>query len=343
MKKLFEAVKNKLGLQSAEEAHAPAAPAQVVKETPVAAASDHTRYLPAGSAPLAMAAVKEPEASVEIPVKEEKEVESVGQIPAARASFFPETKERRERITRFIVQSLMPYVDEAGVSIHGIKLFIRCNSNAEKEQAKIALYADKPGFYRAEKLQRKLENNFIQLSPGWSFHYELVTGDMPPCIFKEGEFGLDVLINQQRSHQRLLARLQVLTGQTALADYVLDSSASQRYCIGRGFQPQLASGKIHTNDIVFLNRDDAGFDEKKGSVNAYISRDHAVIAFNPAFNKFLLYADKGGLPENGNKTKIFKANNQVERVDIAGIGHELSNGDQIELGAGAKLLFLEEE
>jgi len=339
MKKLFNAVKNKLGLGAEEESVAPAVPQHSAPASTVTNKDDHARFLPPGSVVKEEPVTRPAEPQV---IEQQVQVNSEPDSTIHK-TFFPETKGRREHITRFIINSLMPYVDEPGVSIHGIKIYIRCSNNAEREQAKIALYADKPGYYRAEKLERKLQNNFIQLSPGWTFHYELVSGDMPSCIFKQGDFGMDVLINQQRSHQRLLAKLQVLTGQTALPDYVLDSSANKKYCIGRGFQPQLASGKIHNNDIVFLNKDDDGFDEQKGRTNAYISRDHAMIAFNPAFNKFLLYADKGGLPESGNKTKIFKANNQVERVDIAGIGHELSHGDQIELGAGAKLLFLEEQ
>ena len=340
MKNFFDKLKNKFGLTE-EENIAP--PADHSNDSPVETVStDHSKYLPQE---------KQEKVAPEIPFsvkpspeKPEKELPNipVSIKPSPKKTFFPESAEKREAIISFIVNSLKPYVDESGLTISAMRLYIHCTDNGAEETARIALHADKPGYFRAEKLERKLQNHFIQLADNWIFSYELVTGKMPECIFAKEDLGLDVFINQHTGHHKVKATLQVLTGQTASAEYVLDSSENKEYCIGRGYQPQLASGKLHTNDIVFLNREDPDFDELKGQPNVYVSRDHAIIAFNPSFNRFMLYADKGGLPESGNKTKIFKANNKVERVDIAEIGHELKNGDQIELGGGAKLLFREE-
>jgi len=359
MKNFFDKLKNKFGLGEEEHMTAPAtASTQTPVTPPQPAADDHSKYLPRDpQAEPVVAASPSPEpvkrepayppiSTVNTPAvtpAKETAIQPAGGKPSPKKTFFPESAEKREAITSFIVNSLKPYVDETGISISALRLYIVCADNAAQETARIALHADKPGYFRAEKLERKLQNNFIQLSDNWNFSYELVSGQLPDCIFKKGDLGLDVFINQHSRHHRVLATLRVLTGQTASDEYVLDSSANKHYCIGRGFQPQLASGKLHTNDIVFLNREDPGFDEHRGKQNLYVSRDHAVIAFNPSFNRFLLYADKGGLPESGNKTKIFKANNKIERVDIAEIGHELRNGDQIELGGGAKLLFIENE
>ena len=40
---------------------------------------------------------------------------------------------------------------------------------------------------------------------------------------------------------------------------------------------------------------------------------------------------------SGNKTKIFRADDSVIRVDIMGMGYPLQDGDQIELGGEAAL------
>ncbi len=349
MKNVFDKLKNKFGLGEEEQVVRPVVQQPTVMAAPTPA-DDHSKYLPrdAKEQPTPQETIdtvvdqpvynasSEPLAPAPDPI-----IQPAAIKPSARKSFFPESAEKREAITSFIVNALKPYIDESGIAISALRLYIVCPDNAAQQTARIALHADKPGYFRTEKLDRKLRNNFIQLTDNWSFNYELVTV-LPDCIFKAGDFGLDVFMHQHTGHHRVLATLRVLTGQTASDEYVLDSSSNKAYCIGRGFQPQLASGKLHTNDIVFLNREDPGFDEHRGKQNVYVSRDHALIVFSTVFNRFLLYADKGGLPESGNKTKIFKANNKIERVGIAEIGHELKNGDQIELGGGAKLLFIEQ-
>lgn len=351
MKNFFDKLKNSFGMGE-EEGQSTAVPAtETTTNVPAEPVKDdHARYLPGYTDPVSTV-----QGTVTPSMKSDSPSPAVlspgaanAAEPAANAvkaspkkSWYPETAQRREEIISFIINALKPYVDESGIVITGLRLYIVCADNAEQETARIALYADKPGYLRTEKLERKLQNNFIQLADNWGFSYELVK-ELPDCIFKKDKLGLDVILNQHTREHRVLATLRVLTGQTASTEYVLDSSANKPYHIGRGFQPQLSSGKLHTNDIVFLNREDPGFDEHLGKQNLYVSRDHAIIAFNPAFNRFLLYADKGGLPESGNKTKIFKTSNKIERVDIAEIGHELRNGDQIELGGGAKLLFIEQ-
>ena len=76
-----------------------------------------------------------------------------------------------------------------------------------------------------------------------------------------------------------------------------------------------------------------------GASNQYVSRNHAVITFNPQQRSYFIAADKGGVPESGNKTKLFTAAGRIVRLDIAGAAHELQDGDQLELGGSARLLF----
>ncbi len=261
------------------------------------------------------------------------------QQPAKTESSLPSAHMKREEIIRFIIDALQPYVDERSVSVEVLKLYVLCNTPEEEELAGIALYKQKPGYFRDHELERKLLNNYVQLASNWSFQFFLVTGSLPECKFRQGQLGLNVFTVAERELNYTPARITVLTGQAEQDEYLLDPVNKTKYYIGRGKNPTLHSGRRHTNDIVFLGKDEEGFDEMKGKSNLFVSRNHAIISFNPEKNRYYLYADQGGLPENGNKTKLFRSNDRTERLDIPGVAHELENGDQIELGGDAKLLF----
>ena len=59
------------------------------------------------------------------------------------------------------------------------------------------------------------------------------------------------------------------------------------------------------------------------------------------FKKYFLYPDKGGLPESGNKLKVFTRDEKVKQLSIEGVPHELHDGDQIALGGEAVLVFMQ--
>ena len=112
-----------------------------------------------------------------------------------------------------------------------------------------------------------------------------------------------------------------------------------KFHIGRSKSPQLSSGKIQLNDIVFLGKGEPGYDEWAGRANLHVSRNHAYIIFDPKIGQYLLYPDKGGLPDNGNKVKVHTADDKVKWLNIYGVAHLLQEGDQIELGGEAVLRF----
>src|SRR4051812_269509 len=89
----------------------------------------------------------------------------------------PSTPALREAITGFIIESLQPYADEKSMSVAGLHLYIACNDTAEEEAATLAVYADKPGKFKTEQLERKLLNHFIQLDEAWFFDCHFVTAD----------------------------------------------------------------------------------------------------------------------------------------------------------------------
>lgn len=254
-------------------------------------------------------------------------------------SFIPITPVKRDAIISFIVQSLKPYVDERTVSVAGLRLYIICDSAEQQEAAQVALCADKPGMFQSSCLERKLINHFIQLEPNWFFEYELVN-ELPEDCIRQGNFGLRVL----RAHERVtdnyvVGCIEVLVGQTEQREYVLDPRQQLKYYIGRGKSPQLSSGKIQLNDIVFLAKGEPGFDEERGRANLHVSRNHAYIEYDLKTGQFFIFPDKGGLPENGNKIKIHTADDKIKWLNIYGVAHALHEGDQVELGGEAVLRF----
>lgn len=255
-------------------------------------------------------------------------------------SFVPASPMKRDAIIRFIIQSLKPYVDEKSMSVAGLRFYIVCTDQEQEEAARVALYTDKPGMFKAEHLERKLLNHFIQLEPDWFFEYHLLKDQLPEGCIQQGSLGLKVIRAGDRVVEKYsTACIQVLVGQAEQFEYVLDPHTQLRFNIGRSKTPQLASGKVQLNDIVFIASGDPGFNEVTGKANLHVSRNHAYIVYDPKTDKFLLYPDKGGLPDSGNKIKVHTADDKIKSLNMYGIAHHLQEGDQIELGGEAVLRF----
>jgi hypothetical protein len=253
----------------------------------------------------------------------------------------PATRTKREELTRFIINGLKPYIDEKAHTIAGLRLYILCNDKEQEEILHVALCTDTPGMFQKDHLERKLVNNFIQMADNWFFEYHFVKDKLPEYCITQGMLGLEVIRRGQDFVQQYsTARLQVLVGKTELPEYVLNPQRQLKFNIGRTKNPHLPSGKIHTNDIVFWGQGEPQFDEHTASANLHVSRNHAYILYNPQLDKFFLFPDKGGLPENGNKTRIYTADDKVKMLNVPGVSHELQHGDQIELGGAAILVFL---
>lgn len=259
---------------------------------------------------------------------------------APKTSFIPATPVKRDAIIKFIIQALKPYVDEKGMWLAGLRLYVSCNNQEQEEAARVALCTDKPGMFKTDYLGRRLVNHFIQLSPDWFFECHVIREELPEnCIVQEN-FGLKVV----RAGERITdiyskATIQVLSGQAEQNEYTLDPHQQVRFNIGRSKNPKLSSGKIQLNDIVFLAKEDVGFNEATGSANLHVSRNHAYIVYDPKADQYFIYPDKGGLPDNGNKIKIHTADDKIKWLNIYGVGHALQPGDQIELGGEAILRF----
>lgn len=253
----------------------------------------------------------------------------------------PATRTKREELIRFIINGLKPYIDEKAHTLAGLRLYLLCNDKEQEEILHVALCTDTPGMFQKDHLERKLVNNFIQMADNWFFEYHFVKDKLPEYCITQGMLGLEVIRRGQDFVQQYsTARVQVLVGKTELPEYVLNPQQQLKFNIGRTKNPHLPSGKIHTNDIVFWGQGEPQFDEHTASANLHVSRNHAYILYNPQLDKFFLFPDKGGLPENGNKTRIYTADDKVKMLNVPGVSHELQHGDQIELGGAAILVFL---
>lgn len=246
------------------------------------------------------------------------------------------TPRQREKLYRFIVESLSVYANEKEGMPAGLKLWVCCQDLAEEEQMAVALYANQSGHFQAE-LSRHLADHYIRFAPNWQFSWEFVRDSLPvTSTYRQENLGLTVL--RPDMDEPLRIRIRTLMGQTVHDSYLLDPAVQTDYHIGRCETVQAASGRVRTNHIVFLDADEPGFDSERGEPNLSVSRQHATIHYDPSKRQYRLLADAGGLPGSNNKTKILRADDTVERVALPGVGYALAPGDQIELGGEAKLL-----
>ncbi|MFT3934528.1 MAG: FHA domain-containing protein [Chitinophagaceae bacterium] len=275
-----------------------------------------------------------------IPPEERQEEQAAPAAQKEQASFIPSTRALRESIIGFITQSLQPYVDEKALSIGGLDFYIVCQNRQQEEAARVALYADKPGMFKTEHLERTLANHFIQTDPAWFFEWHIIKDQLPENCLQQNSFGLRIsgAAEPVTAHYEK-ARIEILKGQAEQQEYTLDPQQQLKFYIGRSRMPQLATGKIQQNDIAFLNHDEPGFNEQTGGPNGRISRNHAYIVYDARTGSYLLFPDKGGLPDNGNKLKVHTSADQVKWLNIYGVSHCLCDGDQVELGGTAVLRF----
>lgn len=266
-------------------------------------------------------------------------VEPTPAVPKAAPSGPPPASKRREQLLRFIVGKLRAYQNEPDNAPIGIRLCIVCADPEAEELHRVALWATQPGKFQQE-LNRLLADNYITLPPNWQFDYAFFADVLPlDCTYREDTIGLVVLDRSRPDGPPLLARVVALVGQTEQPVYTLDPAQKTTFCIGRGHMTQTTSGRVRTNDIVFLNDDDAGFDAMTGKGNGAVSRAHASIRYDVAQKRYALLVDPGGLPGSGNKTKLMHPDDTIERADIGGMNYPLQDGDQIELGGEVTLLF----
>ena len=283
-----------------------------------------------------------PDDAKSVALAEPKPTPATSARPAAPG--LPPAEQKRTELIRFVAEALRSYQNEPGTAPKSLKLCVLAETPADETLCQVAVWSSEPGKFQRE-LNRQLVNQYIQLPKNWTLMINFFRDELPAtCTVRQGKMGLllpamkadlpTALLSVQQ-----LARLETLAGQTEQPVYQLDPAEKNQYCIGRGQTAQTPSGRIRTNDIVFLADDDPALDPEQADTNGAVSRFHATIRYQTDRQRYVLMADTGGLPASGNKTKILHTDDTVTRADIADMAYPLRPGDQIELGGTAKLLF----
>lgn len=245
-------------------------------------------------------------------------------------------KERRPNDVKSIRNTLLLFIKEKlqraqggeGANIMAVYVFINC-SEAEKHLYEAALYADVPGKFKAEEVQRIADDYVIKLSP--SFKFEITfTDQFPAQAVPVKDIDAAVFISTKKSglsNKKNQAFVRVLNGEAESDSYLIDSTHG-RINIGRESKVQAAGNYMRKNAIAF----------KPIETNRAVSRQHAHIEWEADSGSFLVFADEGGIPPN-NKMKVRTPEGALIKMQAIEVGHRLQDGDQIILGDAAVLEF----
>lgn len=244
----------------------------------------------------------------------------------------PDVKLIRDKLLRFIKEQLQQWQGGEGHNIRSMHLYLFCNE-AEKSRYETVLYADNPGRFKNEAVQRIADDYVLELPAEWSF--EVVFGPAPADALPAKELPAALVITTRQikagQPQSYRAFVQVLNGEAEQARYAFDAS-SGRINIGRDRMVQAADGFHRENKIAFVAA-------SQNEANKFVSRQHAHIEWNADAGAFMLFADEGGIPPR-NKVKVRSCSGgEPVKLQSTHIGYTLQNGDQIILGDSALLEF----
>ncbi|MFT3680545.1 MAG: FHA domain-containing protein [Ferruginibacter sp.] len=239
-----------------------------------------------------------------------------------------DVKSIRNTLLQFIKEKLQLSQGGEGNNITGIYLFINCSEN-EKQLYEAALFANTPGRFKTEEVQRIADDYDISLNPSWKLEInftdkypsqaEQVQGTHTAVFISTKKAGLN---NGQKR-----AVIKILNGRAEKEVYNIESGSS-RINIGREAKVQAAGNYMRQNNIAFT----------PDETNRAISRQHAHIEWQTDNNSFVVFADEGGIPPY-NKMKIRTTNGALIKMQAVEVGHRLQEGDQIILGDSAVLEF----
>jgi len=239
-----------------------------------------------------------------------------------------DVKSIRNIIVQFIKEKLQRAQGGEGANIMGVYIFINC-SDTEKHLYEAAVFANVPGKFKLEEVQRIADDYAITLSP--SFKFDIVfTDKFPPQADLIKDINAAVFISTKKSgliNKKNQAFIKILNGEAEQESYSLDA-ANGRINIGREAKVQAAGNYMRKNTIAF----------KPNEINRSVSRQHGHIEWEADSNSFLVFADEGGIPPN-NKMKVRTPEGVLIKMQAIEVGHRLQEGDQVILGDSAVLEF----
>ncbi|MEO8413320.1 MAG: FHA domain-containing protein [Ginsengibacter sp.] len=239
-----------------------------------------------------------------------------------------DVKSIRNILLQFIKERLQRAQGGEGGNIMGIYLFINCSA-AEKHLYEAAVFANVPGKFKIEEIQKIADDYAITLSPSFKFDIAF-TDTFPPQADLVKDIDAAVFISTKRSglsNKKNRAFIKVLHGEAEKETYLIDS-AGGRINIGREARVRATGNYVRKNAIVFTPIER----------NRSVSRQHAHIEWDADSGSFLIFADEGGIPPN-NKMKVRTPEGALIKMQAIEVGHRLQEGDQIILGDMAVLEF----
>ncbi len=236
----------------------------------------------------------------------------------------------RSTLLQFIKEQLKKVEGGEGNNIKGLQLFITC-PDTEKHLYEAAVYLEQPERFKNEDVQKIADDFAIDLPAEWTMDISFVDA-APPEAIKVSHLDASLFIQtKKRSIKKsATAYIKILNGEAEKEEYAITSESGNIF-IGREKKVQTADGFFRINNIAFPA-------VTNHTANQYVSRQHAHIAFDSDSGYFLLYADEGGLPPR-NKVKVRSTEGGPIKLQTAGIGHPLQEGDQIILGETALIQF----
>ncbi|MBD1364488.1 FHA domain-containing protein [Mucilaginibacter sp. ZT4R22] len=241
-----------------------------------------------------------------------------------------DVKSLRHALLQFIKQELQKAEGGEGSNIKGLSLYINCNAT-DRHMYEAAVYAEQPDVFKDE-IQKIADDFDLGLPDRWTLDV-VFDQEIPEEATKAKDVDAAFFIKTSKHFikQTATAYIRVLNGETELKEYTL-TSGPDKINIGRDKKAQADDGFFRTNQIAFPS-------ESADGANKYVSRQHAHVEWNVEAQRFMLFADEGGIPPR-NKIKIKEdKSDKVFKLHSTAIGHPLKEGDQIILGESAVLEF----
>jgi hypothetical protein len=236
----------------------------------------------------------------------------------------------RHTLLQFIKQELQKAEGGEGANIKGLTLYLNCDAT-DRHMYEAAVYAEQPEIFKDE-IQKIADDFDLGLPDRWTLDV-IFDSEVPDEAVTMPNLNAAFFIKTSKHfiQQKATGYIRVLNGETELHEYTL-TSGPDKINIGRDKKAQADDGFFRTNQIAFPS-------ESGDGANKYVSRQHAHIEWNIEAQRFMLFADEGGIPpRNKIKIRADKSENVIKLHSTA-IGHPLQEGDQVILGESAVLEF----
>lgn len=240
-----------------------------------------------------------------------------------------------------VIQSIIAQLKQLALVPHrikGITLFVTVpEGSAEQLAYHSVLHA--PTF--KNELERSFADYFLEVPPNWVL--KILPAPPNVSVYTPLTSGLSMRI-ETASNQVVTppARLRALVGKLWEESYPLTPEATRKYTIGRGKTPQLASGRVHRNDIAFIAPEEPSFDTSTCQGNEFVSRYHGYFLYDEVLQQFA-FKLASGVFQSGHHTRILRIHQEQEEIITVNnetIAYYLQHGDQLQFNRKATLEFL---